>query len=272
MTRSATSAARARSPLAALAATILLAACAGGAGSRAPAGPDTCLDHEDCGGSRICVLGTCSTADPEAPVDVSEINAAQWFQDPSGGCAYDNDCGPWMCFHGVCVPPQEANRPMLSRGTYRYWDTSCLTNSDCGPWICADGWCTQPGFVSPDAESAPVAPVASSGTSCLADNQCPEEADCVFPGYCQADAAEQTMTFVELGAINWYANGDGSCLDDTECGPHACEAGWCVAQDMTDRPRPPRRNFFYYDASCSDDSHCGTWVCRGGWCHDPAYL
>lgn len=248
----------------------LVGACSGSGTADDDWRSGACLKHEDCAASELCILGRCSSDAGTEPVDVSAIQAAQWFADSDGYCEFDNECGPWMCFHGECVVPEVANRRMLPAGEYRYWDTSCYAADDCGPWICADGWCTQPGFVSPQATLAPHA-APPGGTTCLGDNECPEEADCVFPGYCQANAQDQTMTFVELGAIAWYSNPDGACTVDTQCGPHACVDGWCVAQDLTDRERPTRGELFYYDASCSDDSHCGSWVCRDGWCNDPAY-
>lgn len=253
-----------------LGALALLVACSGPDAVDESWAEDACLKHEDCRSNEACVLGECVAGALDEPTDVSDVLAQQWFTYEDGSCSYDNECGPWMCFAEVCVEPERASRPMLPRRDYRYWDTSCYLADDCGAWICADGWCTQPGFVSPSAVLAPHSD-PETGTSCLGDNECPEGADCVFPGICRPLAAAEQMTFAELGGLTWYADSDGACASDSECGPHACVDGFCVAQELADRPRPVRRDFFYYDASCSTDDHCGSWVCIDGWCNDPAY-
>lgn len=247
----------------------------GGCASPAPERPDwvdgACLKHDDCRGDNLCVVGVCEPASADGPVALEDVAASQWFSDPDGFCSFDNECGPWLCVHDECVPPSTDDRQLPPLSAFRYWDTSCVAAADCGPWLCADGWCTQPGFVSPNATLATV--TAPPGErSCLGDNECPENADCVYPGYCRANAADEPMSFTELGASAWYSNSDASCVNDNECGPHACVDGWCVSQEYGDRERPPRSNFFYYDASCSTDASCGTWVCADGFCQDPNHF
>lgn len=247
---------------------LALLACNGG--SPAPDwAADGCLKHEDCPLDEACVLGQCDTLADDAPVDLTGVLASQWFTHADGNCAHDNECGPWACFQSRCVSPGDANRRMPSARSFRYWDTSCVDERDCGGWLCADGWCTQPGFVSPDATLAEYTPPGLQ--SCLADTECGAGGDCVFPGFCHPNTADEPMTFVRLGGISWYADPDGACTHDAECGPHACVDGWCGPQEFHDRPRPPRSNFLYYDASCSDDAACGTWICAGGFCQDPAF-
>jgi hypothetical protein len=230
-----------------------------------------CLRNDECAATQFCLLGMCGTADGTAPLDVAEVNAEQWFSEPEGSCSYDTECGPWMCFDGQCVPPQQTNRAMLARQEFRYFDGSCNFSSDCGPWSCADGWCTQPGYASDSAILAPDEdpPV---GVSCLSDNQCPEDADCVFPGQCVAGAAVEPMTFADVAALDWYLNSDGSCTADTECGPHLCEGGWCAPAELLGYETPLRNEIFFFDGSCSEEEHCGPWTCSGGWCHEPSRL
>lgn len=261
-------------PTLAALALIGLALIASACRSAGPTAPDwvddVCLKHEDCASDELCVHAECVPASPDVAVDLSGVLASQWFDHEDGVCAYDHECGPWVCFNNTCSSPADANRRMLPAENYRYWDTSCVGATDCGPWLCADGWCTQPGFVSQDAQLAEVTPPGLDG--CLADHECEQAgADCVFPGYCYPDAADEPMTFVELGALTWYNDPDGACNADADCGPHACVDNWCVAQDLTDRPRPARSNFEYYDASCSDDSSCGEWICQDGFCQDPDF-
>ncbi len=230
-----------------------------------------CGKHEQCRAGHACVVGRCEAGRLDEAMDVSEINASQWFVYGDGSCDYDNECGPWMCFEGVCATPETTHRPMLPRRNFRYWDTSCHVSDDCGPWECADGWCTQPGFVSPYASIPESVAETTDGGHCLGDNECDAGADCVFPGRCRLGAADELMTFADIEGPDWYARGDGSCTGDHECGPHACHGGWCVAQELAGRPRQTRDAYFYYDASCSSEDQCGAWTCSDGWCRDPDY-
>ncbi len=247
----------------------LLSSCGGGQATIEQI-EGACLRSDECPGNEYCVLGMCGSADGAAALDVSEVNAEQWFAS-DGYCTYDTECGPWLCFDGFCVSPEETNRPMLPRDEFRYFDGSCNFSSDCGPWSCADGWCTQPGYSSPSAILAPDEnpPV---GVSCLSDNQCPVDADCVFPGQCIAGAASESMTFADVAALEWYSNSDGACTSDVECGPHVCEGGWCAPAELLGYETPTRSDFFFFDGSCSEEEHCGPWTCRDGWCNDPSRL
>lgn len=214
-------------------------------------------------------MGVCSSANGLDSLDVSEINASQWFTYEDGSCSYDTDCGPWMCEDGVCVAFNETERHVPGRREFRYFDGSCNFSSDCGPWSCADGWCTEPGYESPSSLRAPDEN-PPSGISCLSDNQCPEGGDCLFPGQCVAGAADERMTFVDVAAREWFANDDGSCTGDTECGPHVCHDGRCSAPELVGVDLPERSEFHFFDASCSDDEHCGPWNCDdSGWCQHP---
>ena len=228
-----------------------------------------CLRNDACSGGELCVLGMCKLADGSLSLDLSGINAAQWFVYDDGQCSYDTDCGPWMCSEGACVAPNDTNRPTPAHAEFRYFDGSCNLTTDCGPWSCADGWCTQPGFESPSALGAPDAS-PPSGVSCLSDNQCPEDADCMFPGQCVAGAASERMTFADVAAREWFDNDDGSCTGDNECGPHVCDDGWCIAPEFAGIDLPGRSDFFFFDGSCSEDEHCDPWVCdEAGWCQHP---
>lgn len=262
-----------RNPVVAL--SLALALACSGRSAREQDWPErTCLAHADCDtADSACVLGACVPGALYERMDVAPILAQQWFANPDGTCAYDEECGPWMCAAGQCVTPDQAGRQMPARAEFRYWDTSCLRDEDCGAWTCLSGWCTEPAYGNPYGSGGLVGTGFGSGTgtSCLGDSECAEGADCVWPGVCRDGAAGELMTFSELADVNWFANPDGTCATDAECGPLACELGYCVAQEYTDRARPLRSDFFYYDASCSTDDQCGPWLCVGGWCNDPAY-
>ena len=78
------------------------------------------------------------------------MDASLYFANADGKCAYDNECGPWMCSpFGECQPPNVVGRQMQTVGDYYYYDTSCNSDSECGDWTCLDGWCTQPGYGGP---------------------------------------------------------------------------------------------------------------------------
>lgn len=232
-----------------------------------------CLRNDECDDGKICLAGACTERDGESPLDVSLLNASQWFVYEDGTCAYDDECGPWVCDDGGCADHDTAGRTPPSHDEFRYFDGSCNYRSDCGPWTCANGWCTQPGYASPNAILAPDEdpPIGVSG-SCLSDNSCPEGADCVYPGHCVAGAASETMTFADVAAPEWFANDDGTCALDTECGPHSCVDGNCTAPELAGLPLPTRASFFFFDGSCSEEEHCGPWNCVDGWCKDPDRL
>lgn len=256
-----------------------LAACGGGNTTTAPAETpptgESCLEHADCPSGVACVLGVCGRADFNAPMDVSGIDASQWFTYSDGTCVFDDDCGPWMCGDNfVCVLPRTAGRVMPPRRDFRFWDTSCSVNTDCGSsWVCSNGWCTDPIYASNayGSETGYEDDYDYDDGSCLSDLDCGYEEDCVNPGVCEYGAGDQVMTFADIDATNWYTN-YGSCSADTDCGPHACWQGTCTPQEETNRARPLRREILYYDGSCSQNTDCGPWKCVSGWCRDPEYL
>jgi hypothetical protein len=255
-----------------LALALIVVGCGGGQSGDAWV-EGACLRNDECDRGSICLAGACAERSGEEPLDVSQLNASQWFTNEDGSCQYDDQCGPWVCHEGVCTTYVDAERTPLSHDSFRYFDGSCNFRTDCGAWTCADGWCTQPGFASPSATLAPdEAPPIGVGSSCLSDNTCPEEADCVYPGLCIAGAANETMTFADVAAPEWFTNPDGSCVADTECGPHSCVDGRCTAPELADLPLPERSSFFFFDGSCSDEEHCGPWSCVDGWCKDPDRL
>ncbi len=104
-----------------------------------------CSQQVECASGAACVPpGTCVVGADILPMDVSGLNAPQWFTNVDGSCASDPDCGPWICHNGTCAEPASVGFVMQEARQYRFYDTSCSSTSDCGAWVCQDGWCTRP--------------------------------------------------------------------------------------------------------------------------------
>lgn len=252
--------------------SFLLLACGGMSNQQGQ-----CGRHDQCEENQACLAGICVEASLDEPLDVSGLEANQWFTYSDGSCVSDDQCGPWACHESHCQDPTSAGRNIPNIGNFAYWDGSCLTQEDCGEWRCINNWCSDPEFSSNQPSFTSVSPEINgtgNGQSCLGDSDCGGD-ECIVPGYCHSNRGSESMTFTDFDGFLWYSYSDGSCNYDTDCGPHVCYSGWCSPPEQANRALPNRDEFEYYDSSCSSNADCPMgrgWICQGGWCGDPLYL
>ena len=116
-----------------------------GAGGLLQSTQPTCSEQSQCNAGSACVPpGVCVVGADVLPMDVSSLNASQWYTNGDGSCADDADCGPWVCHNQTCAEPASVGFIMLQARQYRYYDTSCTSDPECGAWVCSRGWCTRP--------------------------------------------------------------------------------------------------------------------------------
>ena len=235
--------------------------------NRSGGNSQTCLGDGDCGGGECIMPGICQSNRGSEYMTFADIEPTSWLVYADGSCNYDGDCGPHVCQSGWCRPLEQTNRSVPTRSEFEYYDSSCTDNAHCPigrGWSCQEGWCR--GSVQNQNQN---------GQTCLGDTDCGGGGECIMPGICQSNRGSEYMTFADIDPTSWLAYSDGSCSHDTDCGPHVCQFGWCISLEQTNRPRPTRSEFEYYDSSCSDNAHCPTgrgWVCHEGWCGDQLYL
>lgn len=250
-------------------AMLALVACGGTRALPWDVGAIDCATHEQCDADEACVMGACVGGRLGEPMSVEDVTAAQWYRYDDGSCSFDEDCGPWVCSEGECVSPRTADVALPARSEFAFWDLSCRASADCGSWYCVEGFCQAPTRISPQAQIATAVVDVGSGDACLGDDQCGDDGECVWPGYCYEGRGDEPMTWADIPstAMRFYV--DGSCNFDTDCGPHVCLDGWCRPHELAGRNVPLRRDLRFFDGSCIDSLDCGPWECHDGYCREP---
>lgn len=109
-------------------------------------------------------------------------------------------------------------------------------------------------------------PWALGEGGCDRHDDCDDRAACV-DRVCVPGALDRPLALAHVDASPWFANEDGTCCWDTDCGPWACVDDRCAPPETTDRYADRRQgDLRWWDGSCRTADDCGGLLCADAFC------
>ena len=245
----------------------------------------SCTYDTHCG-PWACQLGTCIAPELIGRSIPSRSNFAYY----DSSCSNNQQCGQWSCIDGWCRDPMYASNyspnpngtgMALNGGGYGYgYGYGYRYGYGYGYPSYGYGYgyygtppnpLTYYGYGGPSYFYG--GPSYGYGSSyCSTHSECSPGNFCQYPGTCVPGDGSVEFDSSGMPASTWFANPDGSCTYDDECGPWMCStAGQCDTPQAVGRSMQSSSQYYYDDSSCNSDSECGAWICSNGWCTEPGY-